>query len=321
VDPAVRSAIAERLQAGRVVAVHLEPHDCNTSVEVLRCTRATAYGDAPVSYPPESKKRFKRIDLERATEIAGAGSLVARVPIDRFSFLRVLRLEVSKTGARQVSWWLDVTRTMTPSRYGPMAEGPAPSLFAEDLAGPDCRRITHWADAVELGAYRVLAEGERGDRSEDKPLDASECQPPSCSEPIAVRLRELPLRPGHLSAALAERWPSLLSLVRSIETRGCPAPLPGAKTEQAEQAARLFDGEKWGDAALAAARVATGETGDDEGNRWIAEYMVAVSVERLGAADAANRALAHTAALACHPRRAQAAFWMTVLERRAQRLN
>ena len=43
-----------------------------------------------------------------------------------------------------------------------------------------------------------------------------------------------------------------------------PAPVAGQMTEQAAQAKRLFDGEKWGDASLALYRVYKGETGDDE---------------------------------------------------------
>ena len=45
-----------------------------------------------------------------------------------------------------------------------------------------------------------------------------------------------------------------------------PPPQAGQMTEQAAQAKRLFDGEKWQEAALALDRVRKGETGDDEGN-------------------------------------------------------
>jgi hypothetical protein len=60
-----------------------------------------------------------------------------------------------------------------------------------------------------------------------------------------------------------------------------PAPVAGQMTEQAAQAKRLFDGEKWGDAALALYRVKQGETGDDEGNRQLAQYHLAISLYRL----------------------------------------
>jgi len=60
-----------------------------------------------------------------------------------------------------------------------------------------------------------------------------------------------------------------------------PAPQAGQMTEQAAQAKRLFDGEKWLDAALALNRVSKGETGDDEGNKQLAQYHLAIALYRL----------------------------------------
>lgn len=60
-----------------------------------------------------------------------------------------------------------------------------------------------------------------------------------------------------------------------------PPPTAGQMTEQAAQAKRLFDGEKWGDASLALYRVYKGETGDDEGNKQLAQYHLAISLYRL----------------------------------------
>ena len=60
-----------------------------------------------------------------------------------------------------------------------------------------------------------------------------------------------------------------------------PPPVAGQMTEQAAQAKRLFDGEKWGDAALALYRVHKGETGDDEGNKQLAQYHLAICLYRL----------------------------------------
>lgn len=60
-----------------------------------------------------------------------------------------------------------------------------------------------------------------------------------------------------------------------------PPPVAGQMTEQAAQAKRLFDGEKWGDASLALYRVYKGETGDDEGNKQLAQYHLAISLYRL----------------------------------------
>ncbi len=52
-------------------------------------------------------------------------------------------------------------------------------------------------------------------------------------------------------------------------------------TQQAAQAKRLFDGEKWSDAALALYKVYKGETGDDEGNKQLAQYHLAIALYRM----------------------------------------
>jgi len=57
--------------------------------------------------------------------------------------------------------------------------------------------------------------------------------------------------------------------------------LAGQMTEQAAQAKRLFDGEHWKDAENALKRVADGETGDDEGNKQLADYHRAIALYRL----------------------------------------
>ncbi len=52
-------------------------------------------------------------------------------------------------------------------------------------------------------------------------------------------------------------------------------------TEQAATAKRLFDAEHWSEAALGLYRVYKGETGDDPGNRQIAQYHLAIALYRL----------------------------------------
>jgi tetratricopeptide (TPR) repeat protein len=56
---------------------------------------------------------------------------------------------------------------------------------------------------------------------------------------------------------------------------------PGQPTEEAAQAKRLFDAGKWSEAALALKKVTAGETGDDEGNKQIAQYHLAISLYNL----------------------------------------
>ncbi len=55
----------------------------------------------------------------------------------------------------------------------------------------------------------------------------------------------------------------------------------GQMTEEAAQAKRLFDSERWSEAALLLKRVVDGDTNDDAGNRQIAEYHLAVALYRL----------------------------------------
>jgi hypothetical protein len=60
-----------------------------------------------------------------------------------------------------------------------------------------------------------------------------------------------------------------------------PAVVAGNPTEAAAQAKALFDKERWNEAAQALHRVRSGETGDDPGNKQLAEYFLAISLYRL----------------------------------------
>ncbi len=64
-------------------------------------------------------------------------------------------------------------------------------------------------------------------------------------------------------------------------TDNSPPPQAGQMTEQAAQAKRLYDSEKWWEASLALDRVAKGETGDDEGNKQIAQFNLAKALYKL----------------------------------------
>ncbi len=55
----------------------------------------------------------------------------------------------------------------------------------------------------------------------------------------------------------------------------------GTMTEEMAAAKKLFDKERWSEAALALYRVVGGETGDDPGNRQLSEYYLAISLFRL----------------------------------------
>jgi tetratricopeptide (TPR) repeat protein len=60
-----------------------------------------------------------------------------------------------------------------------------------------------------------------------------------------------------------------------------PPPQAGQMTEQAQQAKKLFEGEKWQEASTALDRVRKGETSDDEGNKQLAQYHLAIALYRM----------------------------------------
>jgi tetratricopeptide (TPR) repeat protein len=59
------------------------------------------------------------------------------------------------------------------------------------------------------------------------------------------------------------------------------AVVAGNPTEAAASAKALFDKERWSEAAQALHRVRAGETGDDPGNKQLAEYFLAIALYRL----------------------------------------
>lgn len=63
--------------------------------------------------------------------------------------------------------------------------------------------------------------------------------------------------------------------------KGEGAASAGQMTEEAAAAKRLFDKERWAEAAVSLYRVVAGETGDDQGNQQLAQYYLAVSMYRL----------------------------------------
>ena len=60
-----------------------------------------------------------------------------------------------------------------------------------------------------------------------------------------------------------------------------PPVVAGEPTEGFTAAKRAFDQEKWPEAAQGMFKVVSGETGDDEGNKQIAQYHLAISLYRL----------------------------------------
>jgi hypothetical protein len=92
-----------------------------------------------------------------------------------------------------------------------------------------------------------------------------------------------------------------------------PPPQAGQMTEQAAQAKRLFDGEKWADASLALYRVSKGETGDDEGNKQLAQYHLAIALYRLKFYQAAYGIFSEIADKPNHLKFAETLLWLSKL--------
>ncbi len=103
-------------------------------------------------------------------------------------------------------------------------------------------------------------------------LAASGCAPaaPKPQLPLALMCRA-----GAPEAPVAE-------LSASPKNEKSEPALPGQMTEAAAQAKRLFDSERWAESSRALRTVADGITGDDAGNRQIAEYHAAIAEYRLG---------------------------------------
>jgi hypothetical protein len=87
----------------------------------------------------------------------------------------------------------------------------------------------------------------------------------------------------------------------------------GQMSEEAAQAKRLFDSEKWGEALPALRRVVAGETGDDLGNRQVSAYRMAIVLYRLGRHDESLTAFLPLASDANHLKHAETILWLAKL--------
>jgi hypothetical protein len=65
------------------------------------------------------------------------------------------------------------------------------------------------------------------------------------------------------------------------EAPAAPAVTAGTMSEGARAAKALFDAQKWPEAALALYGVGAGETGDDDGNKQLAQYFLSISLYRM----------------------------------------
>lgn len=92
-----------------------------------------------------------------------------------------------------------------------------------------------------------------------------------------------------------------------------PPPQAGQPTEAAAQAKRLYESEKWWDAAQALYRVYVGETGDDEGNKQIAQFNLAKALYKLKFYQAAYSIFSEIADKPNHLKYNETLLWLAKL--------
>jgi hypothetical protein len=92
-----------------------------------------------------------------------------------------------------------------------------------------------------------------------------------------------------------------------------PPPQAGQPTDAASQAKRLYESEKWWDAAQALYRVSTGETGDDEGNKQIAQFNLAKALYKLKFYQAAYSIFSEIADKPNHLKYNETLLWLAKL--------
>jgi len=88
---------------------------------------------------------------------------------------------------------------------------------------------------------------------------------------------------------------------------------PGQPSEAATQAKRLYEAEKWWDAAQALYRVSTGETGDDEGNKQIAQFNLAKALYKLRFYQAAYSIFSEISDRPTHQKYNETLLWLAKL--------
>lgn len=81
-------------------------------------------------------------------------------------------------------------------------------------------------------------------------------------------------------------------------------------TQDAASAKRLFDSERWANATAALDRVASAETGDDQGNRELAQYHEAIALYRLHRTTDAARVFTEIACDRGHLKHPESILWI-----------
>jgi hypothetical protein len=100
---------------------------------------------------------------------------------------------------------------------------------------------------------------------------------------------------------------------KPVKADNSPPPVPGQPSQAAAQAKRLYEGEKWWDAAKALYRVSTGETGDDEGNKQLAQFNLAKALYKLRFYQAAYSIFSEIADKPNHLKYSDTLLWLAKL--------
>lgn len=103
------------------------------------------------------------------------------------------------------------------------------------------------------------------------------------------------------------------SISREMVLEDDSSVVAGVMTEEAAQAKRLFDAEQWAEAAVQLKRIVDGETGDDEGNKQIAQYHLAITLYRVQMYQASYAIFSEIASKPKHLKFNETLLWLAKL--------
>ncbi len=96
-------------------------------------------------------------------------------------------------------------------------------------------------------------------------------------------------------------------------TSASPAATAGPMTEGAKAAKTLFDAQKWDQAAVGMFSVMAGETGDDDGNKQLAQYYLAICLYRMKLYQASYAIFGFIASNRGHLKFSETLLWLAKL--------
>ncbi len=139
------------------------------------------------------------------------------------------------------------------------------------------RRLSRGVTLTALTAAACLTALPAGAQHAKKPKNAAGAQAPSAAP---VDMDADPAASGKAAGKKGAPGKTGAKGAKApIDTGGTPT--PGTPSEAAAQAKHLYESEKWWDAAQALFAVSSGETGDDEGNKQLAQFNLAKALYKL----------------------------------------